>query len=713
MKNNNLNLKMKELSKTDNLLNEYIINNSEISSTNERLLTQQSFNNNLNIKLQSKRNSVKSIISKMNFHYNTSYINSSSKNNNLIKSIEFNDLKKVKEYLNKDKSNINNLNKNGISPLHIAVISGNLEIINFLLDKGANPNIKSLSKKQTPLHYAYIFKSTKTHKIINLLLKYNANPNLEDINNKRPKEYSLKYKESSDIDNYTSINDNENDNLYMKTNIKNNVNNENFFQDSFNDDNNNKNTYSISDSEDTIIQQETKRNNLFSIDELISNNKNIYNKGKIKIISKKNRNINIGNYHKINMRNNSSSSNKNINNSKDNDTYADSLEISRKNYNNNTFNKSLNHVKLKFKKSKNIQSPKNLKLNKNFLLNSSSSKDNDNSDNKTKNEININKQYFINNEFFNNYYNNQGYFKSKLAKKLFKIPKTNEKNSVRERMSNSMASTDNQTNKQNSNIENNNNVNEFIYTDEQTNTETKNLQKLKNWLDSIQLSSYYDNFVNNNITDINNLIEEFKTNREKINYQFIENLLNIHVPGHIYRILCKFEVDASFVENKICTFLLGINCSNEDSSSKKNLSKIFIQSDECSDKCYNCCKTKKPLMEKNDLKTFLRKYKIMHLHNNFYHNGFDLINFVILQMFTKFVINDDIIQKSFHIYNKKDRYLVLDALFNEVKEINIFFSTNISNSCLFPNYENNDWGINWNEESINEENESSNNCYIF
>ena len=703
---------MKELSKTDNLLNEYIINNSEISSTNEHLLTQQSFNNILNIKLQSKRNSVKSNI-KMNFHYNTSYINSSSKNNNLIKSIELNNLKKVKEYLNKDKSNINSLNKNGISPLHIAVISGNLEIINFLLDKGANPNIKSLSKKQTPLHYAYIFKSTKTHKIINLLLKYNANPNLEDTNNKRPKEYSLKYKESSDIDNYTSINDSENDNLYMKTDINNNKINENIIQDSFND--NNKNTYSISDSEDTVIQQETKRNNLFSIDELISNYKKIYNKGKIKIISKKNRNLNLGYCHKINQINNSSSSNKNINNSKDNDTYADSLETSKKNYNNNTFNKSLNHVKLKIKKSKNIQNPKNLKLNKNFLINvSSKANDNYHTDNKAKNEININKQYFINNEFFNNYYNGQGYFKSKLAKKLFKIPKTNEKNSVNGIMSNSMASTNIQTNKNgNSNIDINSNVKEFIYTEEQTNTETKNLEKLKNWLDSIQLSLYYDNFVNNNITDINNLIKEFKTNREKINYQFIENLLNIHVPGHIYRILCKFEVDASFIENKICNFLLGINCANEDSSSKKNLSKIFIQSDECSDKCYNCCNTKKPLMEKNDLKTFLRKYKIMHLYNNFYHNGFDLINFVILQMFTKFVINDDMIQRSFHIYNKKDRYLVLDALFNEVKEINIFFSTNINNSCLFPNYENNDWGINWNEESINEDNEYSNNCYIF
>ena len=102
----------------------------------------------------------------------------------------------------------------------------------------------------------------------------------------------------------------------------------------------------------------------------------------------------------------------------------------------------------------------------------------------------------------------------------------------------------------------------------------------------------------------------------------------------------------------------------------------------------------------------------MHLHNNFYHNGFDLINFVILQMFTKFVINDDIIQKSFHIYNKKDRYLVLDALFNEVKEINIFFSTNIHNHCLLPKYENNDWESSWNDESINTDNDNSNKCII-
>ena len=603
------------------------------------------------------------------------------------------------------------MNKNGISPLHIAVINGNLDIINYILDKGANPNISSLHKKQTPLHYAYIFKNIKSSKIRNLLLKYNANPDLEDINNKKPNEYSLKYKESSEVDNYTSSNEIENENSELNLSDKNKIiiGRNNQYSDN---ENNNKNTYSISESEATIVQQETQRSNLYNIEDLINSDKNKYNTEKIKILSKKSRKNNSKYYRKINKENKTVSSNKNILlSSKEKDTFSDSLEINKNNYSNKTHNNSLNHIKLKSRKSNKNTCPKNIKLNKNFLLKSSPIEKNTFKSENIKKEININKQYFINNEFFNNYYNDKEYFKSKIAKKLFKMPKKDQKNMSSGKMTSSMQSTDIQTSKKiKSNIVINNNVTEFIYTED--NNETKDLQKLKNWLDSLQLSCYYNNFVNNNITDINKLINDYKTNRENINYQFIENLLNIHISGHVYRILCKLEIDSSFVENKISTFLLGLNCSNNENNSKKNLSKVFVQTDDCSDKCYDCCDTKNVIMEKNDLKSFLRKYKILHLYNNFYHNGFDLINFVILQMFTKFSINDDIIQKCLHIYNKRNRFFVLDALFSEVKEINIFFSTNIYNYCLFPRYENNDWGINWNEESINEENENSNDCII-
>ena len=702
---------MKEFSKTDNILNRYILTDSENSKISEHLLTQQMVNNKLKIVVKNQRNFPKKNPLKKYCHNTSSYIKKPSKYNSLIKAIENNDIRKVKDLLNQDISNINLLNKNGISPLHIAVINGNLDIINYILDKGANPNISSLHKKQTPLHYAYIFKNIKSSKIRNLLLKYNANPDLEDINNKKPNEYSLKYKESSEVDNYTSSNEIENENSELNLSDKNKIiiGRNNQYSDN---ENNNKNTYSISESEATIVQQETQRSNLYNIEDLINSDKNKYNTEKIKILSKKSRKNNSKYYRKINKENKTVSSNKNILlSSKEKDTFSDSLEINKNNYSNKTHNNSLNHIKLKSRKSNKNTCPKNIKLNKNFLLKSSPIEKNTFKSENIKKEININKQYFINNEFFTNYYNDKEYFKSKIAKKLFKIPKKDQKNMSSGKMTSSMQSTDIQTSKKiKSNIVINNNVTEFIYTED--NNETKDLQKLKNWLDSLQLSCYYNNFVNNNITDINKLINDYKTNRENINYQFIENLLNIHISGHIYRILCKLEIDSSFVENKISTFLLGLNCSNNENNSKKNLSKVFVQTDDCSDKCYDCCDTKNVIMEKNDLKSFLRKYRILHLYNNFYHNGFDLINFVILQMFTKFAINDDIIQKCLHIYNKRDRFFVLDALFSEVKEINIFFSTNIYNYCLFPRYENNDWGINWNEESINEENENSNDCII-
>ena len=702
---------MKEFSKTDNILNRYILTDSENSKISEHLLTQQLVNNKLKIVVKNQRNFPKKNPLKKYCHNTSSYIKKPSKYNSLIKAIENNDIRKVKDLLNQDISNINLLNKNGISPLHIAVINGNLDIINYILDKGANPNISSLHKKQTPLHYAYIFKNIKSSKIRNLLLKYNANPDLEDINNKKPNEYSLKYKESSEVDNYTSSNEIENENSELNLSDKNKIiiGRNNQYSDN---ENNNKNTYSISESEATIVQQETQRSNLYNIEDLINSDKNKYNTEKIKILSKKSRKNNSKYYRKINKENKTVSSNKNILlSSKEKDTFSDSLEINKNNYSNKTHNNSLNHIKLKSRKSNKNTCPKNIKLNKNFLLKSSPIEKNTFKSENFKKEININKQYFINNEFFTNYYNDKEYFKSKIAKKLFKMPKKDQKNMSSGKMTSSMQSTDIQTSKKiKSNIVINNNVTEFIYTED--NNETKDLQKLKNWLDSLQLSCYYNNFVNNNITDINKLINDYKTNRENINYQFIENLLNIHISGHVYRILCKLEIDSSFVENKISTFLLGLNCSNNENNSKKNLSKVFVQTDDCSDKCYDCCDTKNVIMEKNDLKSFLRKYKILHLYNNFYHNGFDLINFVILQMFTKFAINDDIIQKCLHIYNKRDRFFVLDALFSEVKEINIFFSTNIYNYCLFPRYENNDWGINWNEESINEENENSNDCII-
>ena len=98
----------------------------------------------------------------------------------------------MKIYLNnkkKDKSKINILNKEGISLLHIAIIKGNIEAIKNLLKLGANPDITSSNKKQTPLHFAYIYNNDKTEEIIKILKLNKANINILDKDDKKPIDY--------------------------------------------------------------------------------------------------------------------------------------------------------------------------------------------------------------------------------------------------------------------------------------------------------------------------------------------------------------------------------------------------------------------------------------------------------------------------------------------------------------------------------------------
>jgi ankyrin repeat protein len=271
---------MKVLNKSESLLNEYVMNTSELSSSRHQMYTQQSFNNILSLRLNSKISTVK-----MTPFYKFSSLNTNI--NKMIKAIECNKITKIKEYLDKDSKNLNKLNEKGVSPLHIAVINGNIKIIKMLLKYGADPNILSEKKRQTPLHFAYIFKTLFFNQIINLLLRNNANPDIEDINHKKPCEYLIKYKESNEIENTLSnendeleINDNMNISRYK--NIISDINN----QDSYNENKNNY-TYTISDNEATITQSYTKRNSgFFNIEELINckEQPEEYKKTKTKII---------------------------------------------------------------------------------------------------------------------------------------------------------------------------------------------------------------------------------------------------------------------------------------------------------------------------------------------------------------------------------------------------------------------------------------------
>ena len=50
---------MKEISRSESLLNDYIMNTSELSSSHQQTCTIQSINNNLSQKLQNRNSSIK------------------------------------------------------------------------------------------------------------------------------------------------------------------------------------------------------------------------------------------------------------------------------------------------------------------------------------------------------------------------------------------------------------------------------------------------------------------------------------------------------------------------------------------------------------------------------------------------------------------------------------------------------------------------------
>ena len=213
-----------------------------------------------------------------------------------------------------------------------------------------------------------------------------------------------------------------------------------------------------------------------------------------------------------------------------------------------------------------------------------------------------------------------------------------------------------------------------------------NLTYLKYWLNNLGLIEFYSNFTNNNITDIKILIEKMKSYQTKPRYETLESRLKIRIPGYIYRILCKLEADAGLIDPKIVKFMIREGINNDSKNNMiKSINKdnnLNISMTQSCYQCFNCCKLNQIKKEKkNNLKYFLLRYNLVHLYQNFYHNGFDMIEYVILQMYSSVPINDDILENYFHIYNEKQRAITLKAIVAEMKIINRFMNSDEYNNC--------------------------------
>ena len=144
---------------------------------------------------------------------------------NIFTAVEYNDIERVNELLTQDNSQINELNEEGLSLLHIAVIKANIKMINLLLSFGADSNVLSDKKKQTPLHLAYLNQNSLTEEIIKELMKHKADDNIYDSKNKKPSDYMSSSSKKNRNKKFYMCSNNDNSNAECINTDKNYINN--------------------------------------------------------------------------------------------------------------------------------------------------------------------------------------------------------------------------------------------------------------------------------------------------------------------------------------------------------------------------------------------------------------------------------------------------------------------------------------------------------
>ena len=200
---------------------------------------------------------------------------------------------------------------------------------------------------------------------------------------------------------------------------------------------------------------------------------------------------------------------------------------------------------------------------------------------------------------------------------------------------------------------NNNNINNNI---------ENNNDELYNWLKKINLEEHYKTFIQKGIFSMNNVINDIKNKKFKINKNDIEEI-GILNPGHIYRILIEIEIEIGMINNKIINVIFNEN-------SMFNNDEFYVKND-FFEYVFGCCGVNKNNNNNNkfNIDIWLKKIGLVNLKENFIFNGFDKIEYLILQMFSSCPVNDEMLQKDLGIENEKDRDIIIMRLNKDVKYI--------------------------------------------
>ena len=208
-----------------------------------------------------------------------------------------------------------------------------------------------------------------------------------------------------------------------------------------------------------------------------------------------------------------------------------------------------------------------------------------------------------------------------------------------------------------------NNFDEIIHPQQISN---ELISKLRDWLISCDLLCYYNILIKNNIYDIESYINNLKNNKINISYKDIEDL-GIKKPGHIFRFLLKLQLDIGILDNKICNYILSKFNENMLTTIAVNVSvneikycgMILCPGINDFSKNYNY----------SDIFSFLRNKNLMEFKENFIHNGFDQIEFILIQLFSDFAFNKEILNDCMHIYSDQDKTKVIKKLYEEKRII--------------------------------------------
>ena len=253
------------------------------------------------------------------------------------------------------------------------------------------------------------------------------------------------------------------------------------------------------------------------------------------------------------------------------------------------------------------------------------------------------------------------------------------------------------------------------------------LIKFRDWLISCDLLCYYNTLVKHNMYNIDKYINDIKLN--KINIITFKNIeeFGIRKPGHIYRLLLKLYIDAGKIDNNIYKFIsdrFNINTVSNNAAMTTSVNDLncfglncFLNTNNNSNYNYN---NKRNININNnyneseinyyDIFSFLKVNNLLKFKENFIHNGFDQIDYILIQLFSKYCFDKKILNDYMHIYLEDDKNYILKILYREKKRISNLLGIPYNDDEIKNILSYSQIRSSLNESYININNQNNNNC---